>query len=107
MSAPLNDPTSALLRALRAAFPNSVTFVLEQVRSRAWASITFSGARHQLAFRLEGEEAEAEAGRFLGGLSAAEFDLRGHLVADISLVAEERRPGSVRIELEALTVEDD
>ena len=107
MSAPLNDATTALLRAVRAAFPVGAGFVLEEVRSRAWASVTFTGARHRLVFRLEGDGAEAAAERFAAGLGAAEFALHGHILADISLTAEDRRPGSVRIELEALTVEDD
>ncbi|HEY0111717.1 MAG TPA: hypothetical protein VGB59_01060 [Allosphingosinicella sp.] len=106
MSAPLNDATTALLRAIRSAFPDFMGFVLEEIRSRGWASVTFAGARHQLAFRLEGDGAEAEAGRFLSGLEAAEFDLRGHILADVSLVEDVRRAGYARIQLEALTVED-
>jgi hypothetical protein len=80
--------------------------VLEEIRSRRWASVTFQGARHELAFRLEGEGAEEAAGRFLSGLHAPNFALRGHLLADISLVEEERRPGFARIRVDALTVEE-
>jgi hypothetical protein len=101
------DATTALLRAVQAPLEAAGQFVLEDVRSRAWASVTFSGARHELAFRLEGEAAEAAAARFVAGLEAAEFPLRGHILADIALVAEERRPGCARLRLEALTVEDD
>ena len=82
-----------------------VNFGLEEIRSRRWASVTFQGARHELAFRLEGEGAEEAAGRFLSRLDARNFELRGHLLADVSLVAEERRPGFARIRLDALTVE--
>jgi hypothetical protein len=39
-------------------------------------------------------------------MTEAEFDLRGHILADIALIAEERGDGQVRISLEALTVED-
>jgi hypothetical protein len=81
-------------------------FELEEMRSRRWASVTFQGARIALAFRLEGAGAEEAAGRFLSGLDARNFELRGHLLADVSLVAEERRPGFARIRLEALTVEE-
>jgi hypothetical protein len=107
VSAPANDATSALLRAVRGALESAAAFVLEEVRSRSWASVTFAGARHELAFRLEGEGAEAAAARFVTGLEAAEFALRGHVLADIALVAEERQPGWARLRLEALTVEDD
>jgi hypothetical protein len=107
MSAAVNDATSALLRALRAMLEHSARFVVEEVRSRSWASVTFAGARHELAFRLEGHGAEAAAARFVADLEAAEFPLRGHIVADIALVSEERRQGCARLRIEALTVEDD
>ena len=106
MPPPLNDATTAFVRAVRGRCSDFAAFVLEEIRSRAWASITFSGARHELAFRLEGEGAEDLAARFLRGLDAAQFDLRGHILADIALVSEERSPGCARIRLEALTVED-
>lgn len=106
MSPPLTDAATALLRALRVHFVHFAGFVLEEICSRRWASVTFRGARHELVFRLEGEGAEAAAARFLGSLRARDFALRGHLLADLSLVAEERRPGCARIRLEALTVED-
>lgn len=106
MAAPLNDATSALLRAVRLNLHSFGGFVLEEIVSRSWASVTFSGARHELAFRLEGDGAEQAAARFLADLEAAEFELRGHVLADIALLSEERRPGQVRIRLEALTVED-
>jgi hypothetical protein len=97
------------LQAIRAdvvKFRNFTGFVVEEIRSRRWASVTFQGARHELVFRLEGEGAQEAAGRFLSGLDARNFELRGHLVADVSLVAEERRPGFARIRLDALTVEE-
>jgi hypothetical protein len=103
---PLTDAATAFLRAVRVHFGHFAGFVLEEMSSRRWTSVTFRGARHELAFRLEGEGAEAAAGRFLSGLCARSFRLRGHLLADVSLVAEERRPGWARIRLEALTVED-
>ena len=105
----MTDAASALLQAVRLNIVNLMNFsgfVLDEIRSRRWASLTFQGARHELAFSLEGEGAEDVARRFLSGLDARSFALRGHLVADISLVAQERRPGLARIRLEALTVED-
>jgi hypothetical protein len=87
-------------------FMNFAGFVLEEIHSRRWASVTFQGARHKLAFRLEGEGAEAAAAHLLSRLDARNFELRGHLLADVSLVAEERRPGFARIRLDALTVEE-
>jgi hypothetical protein len=95
-----------MVQAIRVAFAGAGKFTLEELVSRAWASVTFSGSRQELTFRVEGEEAEAAAARFLSGLKAAEFPLSGHILADIALVSEERRPGCARIRLEALTVEE-
>jgi hypothetical protein len=106
VQAVLNDATTAFLRAIRRFFASAGTFTLEEVRSRSWASVTFVGARHEIAFRIEGEGAEQEARRFLRRLDVAEFELPGHILADVALVSEERRPGRVRIRIEALTVED-
>jgi hypothetical protein len=103
----ISDSATALLRAIRAALSDAGQFVLEELKSRAWASITFSGARHELAFRVEGAGAGEAAARFLADLRAAEFPLRGHIVADIAVVAEDRRPERASIRLEALTVEED
>lgn len=103
----MNDATTELLRAAAVNFVNfAVTF--EEIRSRSWASVTFAGARHELTFRVSGEGAGEAADRFLAQLEAKEFDLNGHIMADIALVSEERRDSDdwVRISLEALTVED-
>jgi hypothetical protein len=106
MSPALSDATSSLLRAVRMHLQHPGGFILEEIISRSWASVTFSGARHLLAFRLEGPGAEQAGARFLADLDAAEFELRGHILADIALLSEERRPDWVRIRLEALTVDD-
>jgi hypothetical protein len=58
MPPPVTDAATALLRAVRVHFVHFAGFVLEEIRSRRWASITFRGARHELVFRLEGEGAE-------------------------------------------------
>lgn len=105
-SPPLTDAATGLAEAVRTGFASFAGYVLEEIRSRRWASVTFQGARHEIAFRLEGEGADAAAGRFLSRLDPRDFTLRGHLLADISLTAEERRPGFARIRLQALTVEE-
>jgi hypothetical protein len=108
------DATTAILRAVRAnllAFGGIEALVLEEIRSRSWASVTFSGARHVITFRLSGPGCEEAADAFLTALDVAEFEMRGHLMADIALVSRESLRGEaaeseVRISLEALTVED-
>jgi len=102
----VTDSATALLRALQGAVGEACRFVLEETTSRAWASVTFSGSRHELSFRLEGAGAGETAGRFLSSLASLDLPLPGHIVADIALVAEERRPDRASIRLEALTVEE-
>jgi hypothetical protein len=103
----MSDPTTALIRAVRARFDD---FTVEEAASRSWASGTFAGTRHRLTFRSEGEDVEASADAFLVDLADAEFDLRGHILADIALVSHTIGQGAsgplARISLEALTVED-
>ena len=103
----MNDATTAFLRCISAGFVGFV-MVVEEIRSRSWASATFAGARHELTFRISGDGAAAAADDFLAHLTATEFEMRGHIMADISLVADERTDGDaeIRISLEALTVED-
>ena len=101
------DSTTELLRSLCRTFV-SFEVAFEEIRSRSWASVTFTGARHEVSFRVSGAGAAEAADRFIAHLEAKEFELRGHIMADIALVAEERPDGGdwVRISLEALTVED-
>ena len=106
MAPPVIDATASLLHAIRVAVGVSAAFVVDEIRSRRWASVTFRGARHELSFRLEGAGAQEAADRFLAGMEAADVALPGHILADIALVSQERRPGCATIRLEALTVED-
>jgi len=104
------DAATALLRALCFHFVHfDGTFRVDELSSRGWASVTFSGARHRIAFSLTGAGAGAAADAFLDGVGEAEFDLRGHILADIAVVGEERDGAGdrVQIRLDALTVEDD
>lgn len=103
------DAATAFLRALRARFEAFCgTFRVEELVSRSWASATFSGARHRASFILSGPGALAAADEFVATLDEAEFDVRDHILADLSLVSREsdEEASRVRIRLEALTVED-
>ena len=100
----MRDATSALLHAVN--FPNFRHVSVEKIRSRNWTSATFAGTRHEFALRLDGDGADAAADTFLDGLEDREFNLNGHILADIALVSRSDTGGVVRIELEALTLED-
>lgn len=68
----------------------------------AWASATFSGARHRYVLGLPaGSPADA-----LADVAEVEFDLPGHIVADIILSERQEHSGIQRVAIEALTVED-
>jgi hypothetical protein len=104
------DAAEALARALRGHFPDfSGMLEIEEIASRRWASITFTGARHRFGLRLSGPGARTAADAFLDGLGEREFALNGHIVADIALKGDVAEEGEdvVRLTLEALTVEAD
>ena len=94
------------LRAIFVMFGAAVTF--DDIVSRRWASITFSGERHRLSLSLPGPGAQAAVDAFLDGLEDRDFALRGHILADIEAAGIQRdSDGQIRLTLEALTVEDD
>jgi hypothetical protein len=96
-----NGSHTQLADALVAAFGAGCSRI-EQSSFRLWESATFSGARHSFRIRT----ANWAAGERLGSLADHPFDLRGHLVADISARAADRAGPEGVIEVEALTVEE-
>lgn len=49
---------------------------------KPWASITFSGSRHEMTLDFNGTEAVAAGVRFIAALPDHEFTIPGQLVAD-------------------------
>lgn len=94
------DAATALLRALARSAP---PFALDAIESHRWASATFTGARHQVRFTAADDAALA---RWLDEAPGADLPTRGHLVADLVVVASERSDGRTRVTLEALTLEE-
>jgi hypothetical protein len=100
------DPASFLLRTILQHLGLPDMAVTEE-RHRPWASITFSGERHEWELTLDTAVAD-DAGLFsrIARLGELELDMPGHLLVDIcgSLHCE----GADRlIRIEALTVEGD
>jgi len=86
--------TNALLKiATPAEIPES--------RERPWASVTFTGARHWVSLSV----GPARAAEIAAMLPDHEFDLPGHLVADIAVTGTRVDGDRTVIEIEALTVE--
>ena len=105
---PLSPAAAGLLRALIAhAGPARDRFLLTDVHSVDWQSLTFTGERHRLAIRIKADDADSLAERFIGGLEDAEFAIPGHIVADIR---GELQPlaenGIAELTVEALTIEE-
>ncbi len=86
--------TTALLKlATPAEIPTS--------QERPWASVTFTGARHWVALSV----GPARAAEIAALLPDHEFDLPGHLVADIVVTGTKPDGERTLLEIEALTVE--
>lgn len=76
-------------------------------RSVDWQSLTFTGERHILVLRLAGADPAGALAGLRDGLAEAEWQLRGHVVADIVIVSESvADDGSIVVGIEALTLSD-
>ena len=111
MSGPvLSTAAAGLLRALVArSGAGREQFLLSDVRSTEWRSLTFSGERHRIALRITGPHSESFAQRMVHRIEDSEFAIPGVLVADIAVTEgpARQRDGSVAVTLEALTLESD
>lgn len=76
---------------------------------RAWASVTFAGARHRVTLAFTGAEAVAGGETLIAELPEHEFALPGQLVADATVCAVEHdllpQP-RLQVTCEMLLVED-
>ena len=74
-------------------------------RSVDWQSLTFFGERHEISLRIPAPDAGIALASLRDELADAEWDLNGHVVADILIVGEKAADdGSVLVNLEALTL---
>ncbi|WP_051504173.1 hypothetical protein [Sphingomonas jaspsi] len=107
MKLAMSPPAAALLRSLlnRAGVDRS-RILLTEFKSVDWQSLTFVGERHEIELRIPAPDAAAIAARLHAGLREEEFDLSGHVVADIQLARPpvEHRDGAITLEIEALTI---
>jgi len=82
--------------------PAKVTLVEGVIKP--WASVTFAGERHEFALLVEGEAANRVSKCLQRTITCEEFDLKGHLVADILINRVTADGETVRLDIEALTV---
>ena len=87
--------------------------LIESIGSAPWASATFVGQTHWIEVRLEGhvDAVAATCARLATQLGEAEFDVAGHIVADIAVeadlpVTDASGAAACNLRLEILTIED-
>ena len=75
---------------------------------KAWASITFSGARHSFDMMFTGEEAVEAGEAFIALLPDHEFTIPGQLVADAAVTAasHDAVAGTLLVSCELLLLEE-
>ena len=93
------DAGTRLARALEASGPGVI--VTRRTATR-WASVTFTGARHDLHCTAPASPALEQ---WLADLPEAEFVIPGHLVADLTITAMTATAERIEVWIEALTVE--
>ena len=98
------DAATLLARALtRSAAAAECPVTVVTADWSRWASATFTGARHAVALSAPPSPALIA---WIAVLPETELALRGHLVADLSVVAARHAGEEITIELEILTVEE-
>lgn len=98
------DAGTLLARALiAAAEADGIALTLVDSDWTHWASATFVGAQHRLS--VAGPAAPA-IDDWLTALPERELALRGHLLADLTIVAMRASSERIEAEIRALTVED-
>jgi hypothetical protein len=98
------DAATLLERALTAAAGAMGCAVrITEAEMQRWASATFAGAQHRLTLA---STASPLLDSWLAALPEAEFNLRGHLVADLTVMRVSRDGDAVSVALEVLTVEE-
>ena len=107
---PMSRAASALIRVLIARSGASRDRILvTEARSTDWQSLTFTGERHQLHFRVLAPHSMPLVERLGRDLEDAEFSIPGIIVADIAIAGEPRTglDGSTTVVIEALTLAAD
>ena len=102
------DPANQLLAALYALGQGHGALLRHE--DRAWASVTFAGSRHTLAFRFSGDAGVTAGEEFIAALPEHEFAIPHKLIADATVTAVRHtllpRP-CLEVECEVLMLDDD
>jgi hypothetical protein len=91
---------AAILRAVAAiAMPFGARVVIEELRMRDWASLTLTGARHELDIRLDGPAAGQALQAVAAQLPHENITISGQLLAELLV-----EPGTADDQGAALTL---
>ena len=110
MKMAMSQAAGALVRVLIArAGGERNRILLTDVHSVDWQSLTLTGERHLIGFRIAGRDSGQLADRMCAGLEDAEFSIPGLIVADIAVAGTPARAsdGATELMIEALTVSED
>lgn len=102
----MSRAASGLLRALlhRVGEARDRIFLIDAF-STEWQSLTFTGERHEFTLRIAAPDPKRIAAALAEGLADAEFEIAGHVVADLAALPAMIEPdGSIMVRIEALTV---
>lgn len=107
-SATRSAAAAILLRSLMARTGlDPARISVSRCRSVDWQSLTFVGELHEISLAMAGPDPAAAMALLRDGLADAEWQLNGHVVADIVITGETRAgDGSILVDLEALTLSD-
>jgi hypothetical protein len=101
-------PWMALLSALLRLAGSGAELIRHS--ERPWASVTFSGSRHNIVLAFAVTEAVAAGEAFIAALPDHEFTIPRQLVADAAIIAVEHTllpEARLIVEVELLLLEDD
>jgi hypothetical protein len=102
------SPAERLREELQALAGGHAEFLTHSEKS--WASVTFTGTRHQLDLAFAGADAIEAAENFIAFLPEHEFALPRQLVADAAVVAVDHRLGAdprLEVKVEQLLLEEE
>lgn len=105
----MSPAAAGLLRCLvRRAGIHRDRILLTEFHSTDWQSLCFIGEQHRIRFRIPAPDSAAIAARLTDGLEESEFSIPGHIVADVTVVAEPETHDdcSISMTIEALTVQE-
>lgn len=78
---------------------------LEGSDSTSWQSLLFDGGRHRIEIRLGGDRVDAAIEALSDEIATPDFEIPGHLVAEINIIGIDRDAGDAVVRLDALTIQ--